>query len=182
MTSTIWASPGALPLFRQGRRRTAGAGTAHSRYQAAVRLRRCRHSPAIIAQAGHRRRPDGRRLHDRWRDHLPCLSAAEALFAGNEPKGGEYRNTGGAPCYNIYGCGDGRFVTLGALEEPFWVRFCDLIGRPELKARQWPEGASAKPSSGCCGGVRAKAQRGMGALLAAADVPRVRLTASGSLR
>jgi crotonobetainyl-CoA:carnitine CoA-transferase CaiB-like acyl-CoA transferase len=66
--------------------------------------------------------------------------AAEPLFGKVEPKGGEYRNTGGAPCYGIFRCKDGHYVTLGALEEHFWVRFCDLAGVPQLKQDQFPEG------------------------------------------
>jgi crotonobetainyl-CoA:carnitine CoA-transferase CaiB-like acyl-CoA transferase len=66
--------------------------------------------------------------------------AAEPLFGKCEPKGGEYRNIGGAPCYGIFRCKDHAYVTLGALEEHFWGRFCDVAGVPELKAEQFPEG------------------------------------------
>jgi crotonobetainyl-CoA:carnitine CoA-transferase CaiB-like acyl-CoA transferase len=66
--------------------------------------------------------------------------AAEPLFGNTDPKGGEYRNTGGAPCYGIFRCKDANYVTLGALEEHFWARFCDLAGVPELKNEQFPEG------------------------------------------
>ena len=68
--------------------------------------------------------------------------AAEPLFGNIDPRGGEYRNTGGAPCYGIFRCQDGHYVTLGALEEHFWARFCDLAGAPHLKADQFPEGAA----------------------------------------
>jgi crotonobetainyl-CoA:carnitine CoA-transferase CaiB-like acyl-CoA transferase len=66
--------------------------------------------------------------------------ASEPLFGDVDPKGGEYRNTGGAPCYSIFRCKDGHYVTLGALEEHFWERFCDAAGVPELKRDQFPEG------------------------------------------
>lgn len=66
--------------------------------------------------------------------------AAEPMFGDCEPRGGEYRNTGGAPCYSIFRCQDGNYVTLGALEEHFWARFCDVAGVPELKDDQFPEG------------------------------------------
>jgi len=66
--------------------------------------------------------------------------AAEPFFGSHDPKGGEYRNTGGAPCYGIFRCQDSHYVTLGALEEHFWARFCDLIGAPELREAQFPEG------------------------------------------
>ena len=66
--------------------------------------------------------------------------ASEPMFGNVDPKGGEYRNTGGAPCYSIFRAKDGNYVTLGALEEHFWERFCDAAGVPELKADQFPDG------------------------------------------
>ena len=45
--------------------------------------------------------------------------------------------TGGLACYRIYRCADGRLLTVGALEPKFFSRLCELIGRPELAARQW---------------------------------------------
>lgn len=69
--------------------------------------------------------------------------AADRLFAGIEPKGGERRFLGQAPCYNVFRCADGRCITLGCLEENFWHRFCDLVGLEDLKDRQWPEGSEA---------------------------------------
>lgn len=44
---------------------------------------------------------------------------------------------GGAACYNLYRTQDGRFVSLGNLEEKFWANFCAAVGRPDLIARQW---------------------------------------------
>ncbi len=66
--------------------------------------------------------------------------ASEPMFGDCDPRGGEYRNTGGAPCYSIFRCRDGNYVTLGALEEHFWARFCDVAGVPELKDDQFPDG------------------------------------------
>ena len=44
---------------------------------------------------------------------------------------------GGAAFYNIYETGDGRFVTLGALEDKFWRNFCTACDRPAWIERQW---------------------------------------------
>ncbi len=44
---------------------------------------------------------------------------------------------GGTACYNLYRTQDGRFVSLGNLEEKFWASFCAAVGRPEWIARQW---------------------------------------------
>lgn len=34
--------------------------------------------------------------------------------------------------YDIYETSDGRYVTLGAMEEKFWRNFCDAVGAPDL--------------------------------------------------
>jgi alpha-methylacyl-CoA racemase len=49
---------------------------------------------------------------------------------------GERMLTGGLACYRIYETADGRWLTVGALEPKFFRRLCELLGRPELAARQ----------------------------------------------
>jgi crotonobetainyl-CoA:carnitine CoA-transferase CaiB-like acyl-CoA transferase len=44
---------------------------------------------------------------------------------------------GGAACYNIYRCADGRFVSLGAIEAVFWKNFCSAVQRPRWIDRQF---------------------------------------------
>jgi crotonobetainyl-CoA:carnitine CoA-transferase CaiB-like acyl-CoA transferase len=39
---------------------------------------------------------------------------------------------GGYPCYNVYACADGRYLTVGALEPQFFQALCDGVGRPDL--------------------------------------------------
>jgi crotonobetainyl-CoA:carnitine CoA-transferase CaiB-like acyl-CoA transferase len=51
--------------------------------------------------------------------------------------------TGGLACYRIYETGDGRFLTIAALEPKFWSRLCELIGRPELIERQYEDDQEA---------------------------------------
>jgi crotonobetainyl-CoA:carnitine CoA-transferase CaiB-like acyl-CoA transferase len=36
------------------------------------------------------------------------------------------------PCYNVYECADGLWITVGALEEKFFAAVCGAVGRPEL--------------------------------------------------
>lgn len=45
--------------------------------------------------------------------------------------------TRGSACYAIYATADGRFLTVAALEPKFFARLCELIGHPELAARQF---------------------------------------------
>jgi len=43
--------------------------------------------------------------------------------------------TGGVACYRIYETGDGRHLTVAALEPKFWQRLCELLDRPDLAGR-----------------------------------------------
>lgn len=45
--------------------------------------------------------------------------------------------TGGLACYRIYPTADGRHLTVAALEPVFFGRLCELLGRPDLAARQF---------------------------------------------
>jgi len=45
--------------------------------------------------------------------------------------------TGGLACYRIYETADGRRLTVAALEPAFFRRLAELVGRPELAARQF---------------------------------------------
>jgi crotonobetainyl-CoA:carnitine CoA-transferase CaiB-like acyl-CoA transferase len=55
--------------------------------------------------------------------------------------------TGGPPCFGIYGTADGRHLTVGALEPKFWLRLCELIGRPDLVERHYDTSAAEELSS-----------------------------------
>lgn len=47
---------------------------------------------------------------------------------GNLAKRGGELLTGGFAAYNTYECKDGRYVSLGAVEEKFWAGFCRKLG------------------------------------------------------
>ena len=48
--------------------------------------------------------------------------------------------TGELPCYHVYAVADG-FLTVAALERDFWVAFCQVIEREDLKDRQFDPAA-----------------------------------------
>lgn len=54
---------------------------------------------------------------------------------GDPAREGDLIN-GGAACYRVYRCRDGRFVALAALEEKFWQAFCRAVGHEEWIHRQ----------------------------------------------
>ncbi|TAK15214.1 MAG: CoA transferase [Acidobacteria bacterium] len=64
------------------------------------------------------------------------LPAARELVHGAAAAGGELPTFGRHATYNVYDTADGQRVALGALEPKFWHRFCDVVGRPDWKARQ----------------------------------------------
>lgn len=39
---------------------------------------------------------------------------------------------GRAPAYRAYRCADGRELSVGCLEPKFWIRFAQVVGRPDL--------------------------------------------------
>jgi alpha-methylacyl-CoA racemase len=51
--------------------------------------------------------------------------------------------TGGLACYRIYATSDDRHLTVAALEPKFFERLCELVGRPDLAARQWEQDQEA---------------------------------------
>lgn len=62
---------------------------------------------------------------------------------------------GDLPCYHVYRVADG-FLTVGALEPPFWRNFCQAIGREDLVPRQADPSAVAEVAGVLAGKTRAE--------------------------
>jgi alpha-methylacyl-CoA racemase len=93
----------------------------------------------ILAALLERERTDrGARLVVSMTDNSHMLVAHRL---GGEPTGRLL--TGGLACYRIYATADGRYVTVAALEPKFFGRLCELLGRPELAARQYDDDQEA---------------------------------------
>ena len=52
-----------------------------------------------------------------------------------EPTAGAELITGGAACYQVYATQDQRYLAVGALEQKFWQRFCEILNRPDWSDR-----------------------------------------------
>lgn len=63
---------------------------------------------------------------------LPFVTWAWAERAGGGGGMSERMLGGGAPAYRTYRCGDGLELSVGCLEPKFWIRFAQLVGRPDL--------------------------------------------------
>lgn len=79
-------------------------------------------------------------MHEAALAWLAVPAASELVQGARDPAGLPTR--GHLACYNVYRTADGEYVALGALEEKFWARFCDAIGRPDLTPLQYAEGAT----------------------------------------
>jgi len=64
---------------------------------------------------------------------LPFLYSAvgEGLGLQRWQQPGQEQVTGGSPRYNIYRTSDDRFIAVAALEQKFWVKFCEIIQLPQ---------------------------------------------------
>jgi crotonobetainyl-CoA:carnitine CoA-transferase CaiB-like acyl-CoA transferase len=74
---------------------------------------------------------------------LPLFATAY-LNTSEVPRPGTSALNGGLPCYNIYETGDGKHITLAALEYKFWHTFCTRIGHLELLPFHLPAGAEER--------------------------------------
>jgi len=82
-----------------------------------------------------------------------AAKAAEFLETGRMPDFSEQQ----PPTHDIYQGSDGRFLALGAIEDPFWERLCRVVGKPE-----WTRRASLRTNTG-----RARARDEVGSELQA---------------
>jgi crotonobetainyl-CoA:carnitine CoA-transferase CaiB-like acyl-CoA transferase len=62
------------------------------------------------------------------------------LVTGQQPQRGQTRLTGHHPCYAVYETKDGKYVTVGALEEHFWRNLCAALDVEEFIPDQYAEG------------------------------------------
>ncbi len=58
---------------------------------------------------------------------------AKGVVAQEPIRNGGDRLTGGTARYRLYSAADGRQVAVGALEQKFWLAFCEVIDLPEAQ-------------------------------------------------
>lgn len=63
--------------------------------------------------------------------HSMFKSSGKLPERGNELLSGRYA------CYNLYQASDGRWLSVGTLEQKFWAALCTALGCPELTAEQF---------------------------------------------
>lgn len=72
--------------------------------------------------------------------NMVSLAIDEYLCTGEEPRRGETLLTGQHPWYNIYQTGDGKYLSVGAIEPQFYANLCRLLDLEELIPHQYAEG------------------------------------------
>ena len=75
---------------------------------------------------------------------LANLAVCDYLSSGIPPRPGEYFLLGGLPCYNVYQCADGKWLSVACMEPWFWERLCRRLDCPQFIATQF-DPASAEP-------------------------------------
>lgn len=87
------------------------------------------------------------RRHESGRGAFIDVSLAETVLAwqaipmtlarrkGEAPRRGAQILNGGTARYHLYRTNDGKFITLGAVEQKFWAAFCRAVGKDEWIAR-----------------------------------------------
>ena len=69
------------------------------------------------------------------------MVAAKYFKDGEVPFPASNLFNGKFACYNIFETKDKRFFTVGAIEDKFWNRFCEVIGMEEWKGKNSDESA-----------------------------------------
>ncbi len=64
---------------------------------------------------------------------------AKGVVAQEPIRNGGDRLTGGTARYRLYSAADGRQVAVGALEQKFWLAFCDVIDLPDALRDDQPD-------------------------------------------
>ncbi|MCC6641503.1 MAG: CoA transferase [Deltaproteobacteria bacterium] len=67
---------------------------------------------------------------------LACLAAADTLSTGEPPRPGSYYLNGALPCYSVYACADGKWLSVAAMEPWFWRRLCVHLDAEHLAEAQ----------------------------------------------
>jgi alpha-methylacyl-CoA racemase len=74
---------------------------------------------------------------------LMALAADEYLAAGVMPGPGHGILTGRYACYGVYGCADGMWLTVAAIEPRFWANLCTALGLEKWIEHQTDDHAQA---------------------------------------
>ncbi|MGB3210077.1 MAG: CoA transferase [Desulforhopalus sp.] len=62
-----------------------------------------------------------------------------SMLTGRQPQAADTLLSHRYACYNTYETADGRCISIGAVENRFWKRLCDHLGRPGYSSLQYDD-------------------------------------------
>ena len=104
-------------------------------------------SGILMALLGRERTGKGRRIDVSMTDGAMAslaLPASAWLGGGMPQERGCLPLAGVFPCYEVYRCADGGFLSVGALEAWFWKALTSALGREDLAGKQYATGAEGE--------------------------------------
>lgn len=69
--------------------------------------------------------------------YLLASSVTGYFATGRAPERGATVLNGSVPHYNVYECSDGGWISVGSLEQHFWVNLCKVMGREDFVPHQY---------------------------------------------
>ncbi|MEI7591157.1 MAG: CaiB/BaiF CoA-transferase family protein, partial [Deltaproteobacteria bacterium] len=72
------------------------------------------------------------------------MMMAQFIADAKQPQRGEAFLSGGSACYNVYETLDGRYFSIGCVEEKFWKNFCHVINREDFVEHLFATSAKQK--------------------------------------
>jgi alpha-methylacyl-CoA racemase len=100
---------------------------------------------------------------------LMSLYVDEYLATGTEPGPGHYILTGRYACYDIYTCGDGRHLSVGAIEPAFWRNLCRELDLEQYNDHQMDDEQQDEIRTAFAAAFATKTRDEWSALLGPAD-------------
>jgi crotonobetainyl-CoA:carnitine CoA-transferase CaiB-like acyl-CoA transferase len=67
------------------------------------------------------------------------MASAFKWLLGVDVGRGDGMLTGKYPFYRVYRCADGRYLSIGAVENRFWRNLCEHVDKPEWTAHQFDD-------------------------------------------
>ena len=65
------------------------------------------------------------------------VNVAVCIALGRQPNEEDLMLAGGYGCYRVYETSDGRYISVGALENKFWSNLCRALGLDSMSSKQY---------------------------------------------
>lgn len=72
------------------------------------------------------------------------MNIAACIALSKQPSEEDLVLNGSYGCYRVYETGDGRYISVGALESKFWSSLCEALGLKDLTSKQYSRGERVK--------------------------------------